>query len=157
MNSLLMETLHFVFGKAPVADFLSGTVRSDVVNLKLWRKVMFVFFWGVGTTGTTTITVEASDDVTPTTTSAVPFRSRRVSSPDTAVASVAQAAAGFVTTAGSNQIYIAEVDVEALLASGYNYVSAKAVESVDDPILGGILIIVGEPRATEEPPASIVT
>ena len=39
-----------------------------------------------------------------------------------------------------------EADVAELAASGYGYIRLKAVESVDSPVLAGILIILGEPR-----------
>lgn len=141
-----LENMHFVQGLAPVADALSGTVGSDVVNCENFNKVIFVIQKGVGTTGTSTVTVEACDDVTPTTTSAIPFRYRNVVSGDTTTALTEATTAGFTTSAGSAHLVLVEVDVADLAASGYGYVRLKAVEVADSPVLAGILIIMGEPR-----------
>lgn len=141
-----LENMHFAQGLAPVADALAGTVGSDVVNCENFNKVIFVLQKGVGTTGTSTITVEACDDVTPTNTSAIPFRYRNVVTDDTTAALTAATTAGFATTAGSNHLVLVEADVAELAASGYSYIRIKAVEVVDSPVLAGILIIMGEPR-----------
>lgn len=141
-----LEKIHAVSGLAPVADALAGTVGSDVVNCENFNKVIFVVHKGVGATGTSTITVEACDDVTPTTQSAIPFRYRNVTSGDTTTALTAATTAGFTTTAGSAQIILIEADVAELAASGYGYIRLKAVEVVDSPVLAGILILMGEPR-----------
>lgn len=156
MTALSAEVSHVEMGLAPVADAFSGTVTSDVVNMKNHGRVRFLVFSGVGTTGTSTITVEACDDTTPTTTSAIPFRYRRTAAAGTPGAITAATSAGFTTTAGSNQIYEIEVDAEALAASGYGYVRLKAVEVVNDPVLGGILILMENAKFAGASPSSAV-
>lgn len=152
MTARSIEKGHLEIGLAPVADAFSGTVASDVVSMKNHGRVRFIFLWGVGATGTVTITVEACDDVTPTNTSAVPFKYRRLPSAGGTPGAMQDAtSAGFTTTAGSNQVYEVEVDAEALSASGYGFVRAKSVEVVDSPILGGILISMEHPRFTSSP------
>lgn len=135
-----------VKGLDPVADAFSGTVYSDVVSMKNNNVIEFIIYKGVGTTGTSTITVEACDDTTPSNTSAVPFNYQAITSGDTAGAYTAATTAGFTTTAGSSQLYSIKVNAEALNASGYGYIRLKAVEVVDSPVLGGILINLTEPR-----------
>lgn len=147
MSGLLMEQLHFVKGLDPVADAFTGTATSDVVNMENYNRVLFVVHAGVGATGTSTFTVEACDDVVPTTTSAVAYQAREILTSDTEAAIAAKAAAGYIGTAGSSKILLFEVRASALAASGYGYVRLKAVESVDSPVLGGILVVLGEPRA----------
>lgn len=146
--SRLIEKLHFASGLAPVADALAGTVGSDVVNMEEHGKVIFIIHKGVGTTGTSTITVEACDDVTPSNTSAVPFHYKAITSTDVNGTVTAADADGFALTAGSAQIYAVEVDSTALAAdgNGYGYVRLKAVEVVDSAVLAGILIVMAEPR-----------
>jgi hypothetical protein len=146
MNGLLIENLHLIKGLDPVADAFAGTARSGVVNRKEYGKIAFVIYKGVGATGTSTITVEGSDDNSPSNTTAVPFRYRTITSTDVPGAVTAATTAGFATTAGSSQIYIIEVNAEDLIASGYNYVSLKAVEVVNSPVLGGIAVICADPR-----------
>lgn len=145
MNSLLSERLKVVKGLDPVADAFSGTVLSDVVSLALYRRAMFIYYKGVGTTGTSTLTVQASaanDGSSPT---AIPFKYRRVASGDTAGAVTDATTAGFTTTAGSSEIYLIEVDA-ADTPDGKPWVHLKSVESVDSPVVGCIIPILGDPR-----------
>jgi hypothetical protein len=129
----------------PVADALASTVTSDVVNAGLYGKVAFLVWRGVGTTGTQTLTVQASaanDGSSPT---AIPFRYRRMSSGDTMGAATAAAAAGFTTAAGGSDLYLVEVD-PADTPDGKPWVHLKSVEVVDAAVLAGILILLGDPR-----------
>jgi hypothetical protein len=142
----LLNNLHFIKGLDPVADAFSGTAVSDVVDLANHQSAIFIVYKGVGTTGTSTITVEACDDVVPTTTVAIPFYSKSITSTDVQGALTARAAAGFATTAGSSQIYVVQVAAEELAAAGYQFVRLKAVEVVDSPVLGGIAIALANPR-----------
>lgn len=142
----LLQNLHFVKGLDPVADAFSGTVASDVVNMSAYGSCLFIIHKGVGTTGTSTITVEACDDVVPTTTSAVPFFYKTITSGDTDSVLTKATTSGFTLTAGSSQIYLIEVRDRDLASSGYKYVRLKAVESVDAAVLAGITIALGEPR-----------
>jgi hypothetical protein len=137
---------HYIKGLDPVADAFSGTVYTDIVSMDNHKLAEFIIYKGVGTTGTSTITVEACDDTSASNTSAVAFNYQAITSGDTAGALTAVTSTGFTTTAGSSQIYVIYVDADALLASGYKYVRLKAVESVDNPVLGGILINLREPR-----------
>jgi len=141
----MLQNLHFVKGLDPVADAFSGTVYSDVIDMSEFQEILFVVYKGVGTTGTSTITVEACDDTTPSNTSAIAFWYRAITSGDTHGALTAATTSGFTTTAGSSQLYLISVRAAELLSSGYKYVRLKAVESVDSPVLGGILAIQGTP------------
>lgn len=143
----MIERLHFASGLNPVADAFAGTVTSDIVSMRDHGRAAFVVFVGVGTTGTSTLTIEACDDVSASNVSAVPFWSRSITglinAGDTEAAFVRRAAAGYTTTAGSHRIEVCEVDAKDLAASGYGFARLKCVESVDSPVLGGILIIMG--------------
>lgn len=156
-NGLMLENLHFVKGLDPVADAFAATVASDVVNMKDYESVVFVYYKGVGTTGTSTLTVEACSDVTPSATSAIPFWYKAITSGDTEGTLTRATASGFVTTAGSSQLYALEVRAADLLASGYQYVRTKAVESVDAAVLGGILLIQAKPRHPQPQLPSSIT
>lgn len=142
MSSLLMERLQFIKGLDPVADGFSGaTVYSDVVNVKNLSRVLFVVYAGIGTTGTSVVTVQACDDVTPSNRTAIPFKYREILTGDTEGALSDATATGFTMTVGSSRIALIEIREDALSASGYGYVQLKAAESVNDPVLGGILVI----------------
>ena len=140
------ERSHYVKGLDPVANAFAGTINSDVVNMTLYNHVEFIVYWGVGATGTTTLTVEACDDVVPTNTTAIPFAYRRISTGDTHGALIQATAAGFLTTAGSSQMYVIEVDAAALAALDRKYVRLHGVEGTASPILGGIMIRLSEAR-----------
>lgn len=143
----LISNLHFVKGLDPVADAFAGaTVYSDVVDMQEYDECLFVIHTGVGATGTSTLTVEACDDIVPTTTAAIAFRYKAILSGDTHGALTAAAAAGVATTAGNSKIYVIEVQAQDLVSTGYRYVRLKAAEVVDSPVLGGILIILGAPK-----------
>ena len=145
MSGLLMERLQFIKGLDPVADAFAGTVASDVVDMSEFSRIVFLRYDGVGATGTSTVTVEACDDIVPTTTTAVPFRYRIDHEGDEGVLAAA-AAAGFNTPAGSSKLVAVEVREDALASTGYRYVRAKFVEVVDSPVLGAVLIF-GEAKA----------
>ena len=57
MASFLTERSHIVNGIVPVADAFAGTVTSDVVKVSDYHNVRFILYKGVGTTGTSTLTV----------------------------------------------------------------------------------------------------
>lgn len=154
---IFTEMNHLIKGLDPVADAFSGTVTSDVVNLEGAGHITFVLFKGVGATGTSTITVLACDDTSPTNTTAIAFHYRAYTTGDTAGTLTAATTTGFVTTAGSSQLYAIEVDAQALAASGYAYVQLKAVESVDSPVLGGILAITSKLRYAQNVPHTQIT
>lgn len=147
---LFLEEHHVAFGKNPVADFAATSAVSDVVNMENFHSVVFLVYWGVGTTGTVTVTVEACDDVVPTNVTAIPFKYRvvtgAINAGDTAGAITDAAAAGFTSTAGSHQCLVVEALAEELGDTGKSFIRCKLTEVVDDPILGGILILQHKPR-----------
>lgn len=139
---MLMEELRFAKGIDPIADVFAGTVNSDVYSMKAHGRILFVVYIGVGATGSSTITIEACDDVTPTTTTAIAFWSSEMTSGDTMVAKTRRAAAGYVYTVGSSQMIFAEAEAKDL-PSDYGFVRCVLVESVNSPVLGCIFPILG--------------
>ena len=152
----VLEQLHLVPGIYPVADFMAATVNSDVVKCESAVGMRFTIIKGVGALGTSTITIDACDDVTPTTTSAVTFQYRISTTPDTWGAWTQAAATGFTTTAGSNQAYEIFVRAADLAAVGYAYARLHAVEVVNDPVVGCVNIEVLQPRY-QPVPATLLT
>lgn len=148
-NKILTQAVHFVPLLRPVADALSGTVASDEINMSDAHAVTFFIHWGVGATGTVTVTVEACDDTSATNTTAIPFKYRRNSATDVFGALTDATTAGFTTTAGSAQTYVIEVDANQMADTGYKYVRLKTVEVVDSPILATTfaLVQIAKPRA----------
>jgi hypothetical protein len=141
MSVLLSQLAHFFAGKQPVADAFSGTIYSKAIKMNKAGRCMFGIMKGVGTTGTSTITVQAASDASHTGATAIPFKKLEdldtTAGGEVLTAPTDVAAAGFVTTAGSAQLILIEVDAKDLPA-GLDYVEVKAVESVDDPVVGAI-------------------
>lgn len=156
-HQILTQNGHIVHGLAPVADAFSGTVRSDVFNMKNYTGCTFLIYKGVGATGTSTVTVNACDDTTPSNRTAIAFRYRANTSSDTWGAVTAATTTGFATTAGSNHIYEIIVDASELAKAGYGYVELTMVESVDSPVLGGIMFIAHEANQPQNIPATVLT
>lgn len=156
MQNLSFGERHIVKGLDAVADAFAGTVYSDVVNIKDWALARFLVHKGVGTTGTSTLTLEACDNAAGDNPVAVPFRYQAYTGADDVPGAVTDAAAaGFATTAGSSQLYVLEVEAQELPAAK-SWVRLKAVEVVNDPVLGGILIELLRPRYGASVPATVI-
>lgn len=147
---------HWVKGLDPVADAFAGTVYTDIFKLADYNSATALIYWGVGATGTTTITVEACDDVSGSNVQAIEFKYKRIASADTQTALTTATTAGFLTTAGSSQIYIVEIDSDQLGDTGYKFCRLKFVEGTDSPILGGVLIMLNGPRYAQSIPATAI-
>jgi hypothetical protein len=122
----------------PIADAFAGTLNTDIVNCQ-GHGVVFTIGKGVGATGTSTITISACDDVTPSNTTDVIFWYRAMTTMGTWGDWTAATATGFTTTAGSSQLYECYVPADVLGASTYGYARLNAVEVVDNPVLGYVL------------------
>ena len=146
-RGLFIEGCHFVNVLPPLADGLDDS-STDIVKMAEFGKVVFFIQTGVGATGTSTVTIEACDNVTPSNTSAVPFHYRKISVADTHAAVTAVLAAGVDTVAGSNDMYAFEVDADALAedGNGYEYVRLTLVEVTDSPVLAGISALMLDAR-----------
>lgn len=159
MAKLAFGDVHYVRGMPYAADlYAAGTVYSDVVNMKNHHQVAFIINQELGSTGTATITIQACDDAVPSNRSAVPFYVQKyLAGSDVPAAPVAVAATGFTTTAEATAaLYVIMVDAAVLAASGYGYVQMKAVEVVNDPVAGSVLIELGQPRNNDPIPASVI-
>jgi len=147
----ILEQFRFVNALAPVADAFSGTVYPTGFNMKAAGRIAWLVVKGVGATGTSTITVLAGSDTSPISETAVEFYYRRIAANNTTVGAVTAATtSGFVTTAGSSDMYIVEVDAKKLAASGYAYAHLKLVESVDSPVLGTVIAMATDLRYADE-------
>ncbi len=147
-NMQIPTDLHFVKGLDPVADAFASTVYSDIIEVA-GQGIGFIIYKGVGTTGTSTITVEACDDISASNSTAVVFWYKRVGTTDSGW--TAATTAGFTTTAGSSDLYHIAVPADQIGETGYAYARLKAVESVDSAVLGGILAYVYGGRFTPQP------
>lgn len=156
MSNLTFGERHIVKGLDAVADAFAGTVFSDVVNVKDYHAARFIVHKGVGTTGTSTLTVEACDDAAGNNPVAVPFHYQKHDNADDVPDDVAAAtAAGFATSAGSSQLYVIEVETQRLPGTK-KWLRLKAVEVDNDPVLGGIIIELLKPRYAAHVPGTVI-
>ena len=138
----------------PLADQFDTAISSDIVSMAKYKKMYFIYYWGTnaGTAGTETLTVIPCDDATPSnTTTAIPFRYKAITQPDTNAVWVA--ASTYTTAAVVSGMVIIEVNADDLpLVSGvkYEYVKLLSTEAVDGAKLGGIIIMADEPRYAED-------
>ena len=149
--SMMLQELKLAKGIDPVADALAGTVNSDVYSMRGHGRILFIVYCGVATGGTATavFTVDACDNVTPSNTTAIAFWYREIVTGDTEGAITRAAAAGFTCTAGSSKIVLIEVDARDVAAASVNstvgnhFVRLHSVEGVNDPVVAGVLAILG--------------
>jgi len=139
------SNLHYINALPPVADAFASTAISDVIKVD-GAGIEFLVYRGVGTTGTSTVTVLACDDVTPSNTTAVTFWYKEITSDPGDTSWTLTTTSGFTTTAGSNAMFRIWVPADLIGANGYNYAQLSMAESVDAAVLGGILAILHEPK-----------
>ena len=154
----VLENRHWVPGIYPVADFMAGTVQTDIVKCQSAAGVEFLIFRGDATAGTETgtVTVDACDTVGPGTATAIAFQYRISTTPDVWGAWTQALAAGFTMTAGDNQIYQIYAPAANAAALGFAYMRLQIVEVIGDPVVGAILMAVVKPRY-QPVPATLLT
>lgn len=143
--SLFSELNNVRVGLTALADRFAATVATDIFNTKLYGWLAFIVNRAAGATGTSTFTVEACSDVSATGAVAIPFK-YRTHGETAAQGAVTQAtAAGFTVAAGADKLVIIEVD-PADCPDGKPYVRLVAVEVVDSPVTGAVLVVMSAPR-----------
>lgn len=156
MSNLTFGERHIVKGLDAVADAFAGTVYSDAVKMGAYAAARFIVHKGVGTTGTSTLTLEACDDAAGNNPVAIPFSYQVYAAADDVPADVVNAtAAGFATTAGSSHLYVLEAESQRMPAAK-PWLRLKAVEVVNDPVLGGVLIELLKPRYARHVPDTAI-
>lgn len=144
---------HIVAGLYPKADLFDTAATTDWISMRDHRRITFVISTGVATGGTAngTVTINASTVAAGSSPVTVAFRYRACASSttvDTWGALTSAATTGFSMTAGSNYIYIVEVnaeDIQAALAEA-DFVSLTVTEVTNDPIVASVIAILSEPR-----------
>lgn len=157
MPAKLLQYAHFMKGLDPVADAFAGTVSTDIVNFADFSSIIFIRHEGVGTTGTSTLTIEASDDISATNVTAIPFRYKIMTATDVEGALTSATTAGFTTTAGSSHVYMLEASSEEMGDTGFGYVRMTMVEVANDPVLGGVMILGIGSRYAQDIPKTALT
>lgn len=145
MRNLITEEIREATGIAPAADAFAGTVTSDYVRLDKFGRLLATIVKGVGTAGTSTITVLAASDSSGTGATAITFYYREETTLGTIGDATLATTSGFTTTAGSNQRYYVEVKSDQCPADK-PWVAIKAVEVANDPVAGSIELKLADAR-----------
>lgn len=116
-------------------DMFDGDPAGDVIRFTEADEIIFLICKAAGATGTAAITVESCDDFTPSTATAIAFKSRSMTTNGTWGALTERTSAGFTTTAGANQVYAIAVRA-ADLVDGHVGVRLKMTEVVNSPVDG---------------------
>lgn len=160
-GNILSENANIVHALTPLLRALNGS--TDVINISLQHSLTFIVQKGAGAVGTTTITVEACDDVVPTNTTAIPFQYRRmIGGTNTWGALTVATAAGFATTANADDEYEISVDpaeVTAALvnaARGNQYVRLTMTQINATACNVGIIAILPRQRYPQQVPISAI-
>jgi len=160
-GNIFTQNGHLVQGLVP--DSRAMNASSDVINLAHQHNLTFLLIKGAGATGTATITVEACDDVTPSNTTAIPFKYRRnVGGTDTWGALTDALAAGFVTTANANDMYEISVDPAEVIRATVNgtienhYVRMTMTQVVADAVDCTILVILPRQGYPQDVPLTVL-
>lgn len=154
---------HIVSGLYPVADAFASSMTTDYVNLAQYRSATFLIHTGTATGGTAdgVVTVLAASSAAGAGAGAVAFKYRVCASSttvDTWGALTDAASTGFSMTAGSNYLYVVEVTAEGVEAvdPGNPFVALKVTEVTNDPVVAGVLIILGSPRYPQSVPLTAI-
>lgn len=160
-NKILTDEQHFVSLIDPVADFLvnGSGITCQGINMSDAVCVTFFVWWGVGATGTNTLTVNAATSAANAGGVAIPFRYRTWGTGNSAAtdwdmtpgALTYVTAAGILTVAGSHQLYALEVNAQDMSSQGstFKYAVLVSTPGVASPLLGGAFALVrkGKERA----------
>ena len=142
---------HVVNALPPVADVEDTSFDTDIVDAGAGEGVLFIYHTGVNAGGDSTITVEASDDISASTTAVVPFVYRSCVATDVWSDWTAATTAGFTSSQVSNAMHQIYVDSAEIAEEGYQYVRLSATEDTNAAVLGGVLALIVKPRYALQP------
>ncbi len=145
---------------SPISDFVAAGTVSDTVSFKKYNTAYFLLFQGLGTAGTHDLTVVPIDSVGGTTTTAIPYQRKTVSSVDTNTAWVWATSNTFTTGTGSDQLWIIKVSADNLpLVSGvkYEYAYLNISDNDGTAVLGGCIIMMADPRYAQDTTETVIT
>jgi hypothetical protein len=139
----------------PSADAFDSTVNSDVMNFKLFSKVVFLILKGNGATGTSTITINACDDITGANPVAIPFATYKSDADGQNMgARTERTSSGFTTTAEANKNIIIELQADQL-PTDKPCAFLSAVEVVNSPVPAAIVALGFGGRYQQAPPKAL--
>ena len=141
-------------------DINGGAWNSDVFNMKLYKHMTFIVEQGAWAGGTSTMKVQACDDVTPSNTTDMAFNVRQAvmdGTTDALGALTAVAATGLALDT-ANTMTVIEVDVDEVMkatSGAYTYIRLTGTDPGAADLLS-VLAVLGEPRYGGSVPATAI-
>lgn len=136
-------------------DMFNGGIDSDVISMENAKSCVFLVIINMATTGSASIQILAADDVTPTNTSAISFRYKQITGPDTQGNTTETKT--LVAGAASDLIYAIEADAAKLAELGYGYIQFQAQEKSNHPVNGAVCaFLMGLRSAEDNTPTQLV-
>ena len=153
-------------GLTPVADAFAGGVATDLHSLENYRKITWIIFTGAfEDTGVSNIvTVDASDDASASSTTAMAFNHRSMAWNATTEAAwgalTAATSSGYNFTTNntaSNAIFAITVTADKVEAAqaGAKFARLAIAETANKTITAGVLVIMEDPRYAGDVPPSV--
>lgn len=142
-------------------DMYEGNITSDVINLSAWEGIVFIVQKTTGATGTATATVESCSAAAGTNNTAVTFRYRYATTPDTFTAW--STSASLAITAGSDEVWeiaIASSDLykgTETVPVNHQYVRLVLTETESTAQDGSVTSILYGPKYGHEIPDTVLT
>jgi len=143
---------HVVNVLPPLADQYAGTQDTDIVDAGAGEGVLFVIQNGaVSGAAVSTITVEASDDVSASNVATVPFVYRTNLATDVWSDWTAATTAGFSAAMGANTMFQVYVDSAEIAEEGYQFTRLSTDETGNFTVLSGVVAYIMNPRFALQP------
>lgn len=144
---MLSESHKIVNLISPAADYNGSLVTSPYVSLKNHNLLTVILAHKGGTTGKSTLTLQAASTVGGSGAVAIPFTYRRKTTGASDVyGSIAAATAAGIDTVPTEDTIIELFVKSQDLPDGKPYVALVATEAVNDPVSGGAIAILGQQR-----------
>lgn len=155
---MLSETHKIVNLVSPAADYNASLVNSPYVSMKNHNLLTVLVAHKGGTTGKSTITLNAASTSGGSGAVAIPFTYRR----KTTGASDVYSAIAAATAAGIDTVPAEDTIIECFVKSsdlpdGKPYVNLTLTEVVNDPVSGSAIAILGQARYKSQSPVSVLS
>ena len=139
---MLSERIKPLKGLAPSADIFNTDPGSDVFSMRDLRGITFLVHHKGGTTGKGTLIAQACDDITPSSTTAIAAKYRKMTTgdSDTLGAITTLPTTGVETVPTEDTLFEIYVDATDLPADK-DFVRLKLTETANDPVLGVVIAL----------------
>ena len=149
ISGLFIENFHLARLLGPVADIYNGNPACGPVNIKNYKKAVFLLanITAGSNTGVANVKMQAVDNAAGSNAANIEFWYSSMTTATDTMGSPTKAVAanGFNTTANVSTIYVIEVDA-ADMPESQTWVQMKLTESVNDPVTGAVIFLGGNPR-----------